>query len=70
MSFLVFIFLISCKNEHVTKDMSRYCDCLNNHKHDHLGREQCFEMMLEIKEKYSGDNRALLQILDETDHCL
>lgn len=61
---------VGCKNRNVTEDVQKYCDCLDQNKSDALGREQCIELMIEIKAKYADDNRALLQILDETDNCL
>jgi len=62
--------LISCKNRNVSEDVRRYCDCLADYQANPEGRETCFEMMDEIKNKYKGDNRALMQILEETDGCL
>jgi hypothetical protein len=66
----IFIVFLSCKNKEVTQDVQRYCACLTDNKTNPDGRETCFEMMDEIKAKYAGDNRALLQILDETENCL
>jgi hypothetical protein len=62
--------LAGCKNKDVTHDVQRYCSCLTEHKTNPEGRESCLEMMDEIKAKYAGDNRALLQILEETDGCM
>jgi hypothetical protein len=66
----IFLVLFSCKNKEVTQDVQRYCACLTEHKSNPEGRESCLEMMDEIKAKYAGDNRALLQILDETEGCM
>jgi hypothetical protein len=62
--------VVSCKNKAVAEDVKRYCACLTENKSNPEGRESCIEMMEEIKAKYAGDNRALLQILDETEGCL
>lgn len=71
---IAFMFLgfsvFSCKNKAVAEDVKGYCACLTEHKSNPEGRESCLEMMDEIKAKYAGDNRALLQILDETENCL
>lgn len=67
---LMILCLSSCKNKEVTKDVQRYCACLTDNKTNPDGRDTCFEMMEEIKAKYAGDNRALLQILDETEGCM
>jgi len=63
-------FLFSCKNKNVTKDVQRYCKCLEQYQHDELNRDYCIEMMQEIKAKYADDGRALMQILEETNQCL
>jgi hypothetical protein len=65
----VALFALSCKNRNVTEDVQKYCECLNQYKTDALNREQCIELMNEIKAKYADDNRALMQILEETDNC-
>jgi hypothetical protein len=71
LAFLLLAFsLVSCKNKAVAKDVQRYCACLSENKSNPDGRESCLEMMDEIKAKYAGDNRALLQILEETDGCM
>jgi len=69
-SLILFSVLLSCKNKNVTEDVRRYCDCLSEFQHNPEGREKCLEMMGEIKIKYQGDNRALMQVLEETDNCL
>lgn len=68
--FFIFICSSSCKNKNVTEDVQRYCDCLDQHQHNPDGRETCLDLMDEMKTKYAGDNRALMQILEETDGCL
>lgn len=70
--FVIFtsLVLISCKNKDVTADVQRYCECLTQYQYNPDGRTACLDMMDEIKAKYAGDNRALLQILKDTDNCL
>lgn len=59
-----------CKNKEVTADVQRFCSCLAENQTNDLGRIKCIELMEEIKKKYSGDNHALMQVLEETDKCL
>jgi len=64
------VYLFACKNKNVSEDVRLYCDCLAEFQHNPEGRETCLELMNEIKSKYAGDNRALMQVLEETDGCL
>ena len=67
---LVLLPVFGCKNKHVSEDVKRYCACLAENQQNPDGRTKCLDLMDEIKAKYAGDNRALLQILKETDGCL
>ncbi len=68
--FVVVFSASSCKNKEVSEDVRSYCDCLAQYQHNPEGRATCLDMMEDIKSKYAGDNRALMQILEETDGCL
>jgi hypothetical protein len=67
--FILFMLLSSCKNKEITKEVQEYCECIELQRGNSDSRIDCLDMMEVLKEKYKGDSRALMQILDETEKC-
>ena len=65
----MFLLLSACKNKEITKEVQEYCECIELQRGKVDTRLDCIEMMEVLKAKYTGNSRALLQILDETENC-
>lgn len=65
----LFTVVFACKNDAISEDVKKYCDCLEKNQSNPIDREDCLILMDEIKGKYGDDDASMLQVLEETDNC-
>lgn len=60
----------SCKDSELDDAMDMYCNCINNHKGDDLGRYRCVEIMDSLQNEYATQPRRLNKIIEKAGDCL
>lgn len=64
----VFLFT-SCEDPELNALMDDYCECISESRYDEAKREECFEKMDAIKEKYKNKPQKMVKVLKKTDEC-
>lgn len=66
---LLSFLLSSCKDEELNSLMEEYCNCLNDHEGDVIGRNTCITLMDSIQTKYKNQPRKLNKVIEKAGSC-